>query len=130
MTHQEREEWFKNLKVGDKVAVACIQKNKVKDCQELTVKKVNKSGKIKLDNGSLWNQYQVCETEGGFNRFNYQLFPLEEKMISEYLIRERVAMNLAASNYWTIEECVEFLQMREKHNQELIERIKRGMKNG
>lgn len=72
MDKSEYNDWLHNLKVGDPVRIAiypgCFSSSS-------KIKRITKTGKIRLENGELFNQIGDKNTTDGYKR----LYPIDSK---------------------------------------------------
>lgn len=78
MNPQERQEWLKSLKVGDRV-----WNSRQGGGAFYTIKKITPTGKIRLDNDVLLNNDGYGETGYRFNMTYYKIEPITQELLNK-----------------------------------------------
>lgn len=75
---QDRNEWLKGLKEGDEVAYDTVRYGGERNYVIKTVKKITPTGKIRLDDGTLFDENGEHRSGSGWYRTYYRLVPLDQ----------------------------------------------------
>ncbi|ATO48545.1 hypothetical protein P4V86_03275 [Brevibacillus laterosporus] len=91
---QERREWVKSLKEGDKVAYYnTIQHGSERRYKILTVKKITSKGKIRLSDDTLFDEKGDYRSGTGWYRNFYRLEPVTKEII-DHIRRTKILYDL------------------------------------